>query len=1165
LLQQADDAATAAGEGYKQALKSAEEVHGAYRLRDRSWALAPYLAKWLFHRLNSPTPAQLQELDELIVATHELGVELEASSKSGQWTAKLSAACQRVRDRLSTLETAYQQECSDLWLRAGQDKDAWRRILVVLSVPLATGETRVGLWNKYRRIAAALEPKSPGSTAGGSPETPSRAATPEYLERILQWQERFWDEHPALGLLNRAYLSLDVAQANEGPTRQSFPRKLKAEEIQTLTAAQRQGLVYQQGEEVRRLLDFSGNHQAEAANPWRRPVAALADYLSAQTSQKLQEKPSQPAAVVRIGLSKADRALRTAAALMDLDQAPWDDRNPDPLRQLRRLDCHEAMLWQAHRALEDFWGPRPGVPGGMPYFEIVARDYLRSARALCPKATALRYADLDLAALLEARSKAVADGIRLQPKDLEIDQDQGAAPLEIAAAMRPELPRGEAAFSILGPDLIPLISQERLGKPDLRRLDLPVPGGEKATLQRWIGQANLAGESGRLEAAAFYRGNLWTADFGWLRSNAGISIAYQPPDYPDPRITVHGTSTQQYTIMFILDYSDSMLEKMPLSLESTGAGVEMTRRYVVARRALNEILGRLAERGDRYNVGVMVYGHRVGWGVNSAGQNTVQVWDPVETPHVKKTIRDPASPGLSVDLPPGMPRNPSNDVEVIQPPVRFSRILWENVRQKLERLEPIGETPLYYAIQQAALQLRQLSQTSQCHIVVVTDGVNERFGEIEGTVTPVFAQDVDRDLRPPGMPPIRLDVVGFHLTETDFLKELLGRHYQGADLQSRLRDLEAGRYKAEEFQNEAQQFRNKRAELVNLARTTGGDFYSAGDLGQLVRVLEQSLRLSMFQVRRVADGQVVTPEPLALEEMAVIAQGKNRKIDYRVEMLDRRHPASALVTLEGGEALELWLSEDQDRLEHHRYDVALRDRRESVPDPADPSAAFFIGAHLPWWDDRAAVFDVSIQNSDPARFSPRPAETWVEVRPVSPKGSEETPEYIFYDRAFVAGKPVPLVECKAPQWPPEARKAEIQVWFKLAKTRPDQSGYVDDLVGRGDFRVEGELDVTLRVSKEPGENGRPCRLVVIERHAPGKTDLGQLKVEADPPPKSVAHRFNPKTAIVRHDFFYEGASYENLGGYTLEFTRRESLLRGAVALEKPLTVALPPTSDTARP
>ncbi len=267
------------------------------------------------------------------------------------------------------------------------------------------------------------------------------------------------------------------------------------------------------------------------------------------------------------------------------------------------------------------------------------------------------------------------------------------------------------------------------------------------------------------------------------------------------------------------------------------------------------------------------------------------------------------------------------------------------------------------------------------------------------------------------------------------------------------------------------------------------------------------------------------------------------------------------MAVEGGEALELFVArngeEGKYRLIHHRYSKGLRDAIDKVPAPGDErNRLFFLGAHLPEWKSAAVKFFVSVQNSDAEQFSPRPQEAWIEVRPVGTVASGGVKEYVFYDVTFLPDCPVPVLTCLAPNWPASIKEAEIRLWCKLQRTPPDRTFRV------GDFR-SGKLDlaaapgVSFEMNSVAGQRpGDPFRVIVVERHPPGG-DLYSVKVEMQPPPERVIHRYNVSTGVIRHTFFYENAARSEVDDYRLLLTARKKLVAGAIAAPRPLRVTVP--------
>jgi hypothetical protein len=242
---------------------------------------------------------------------------------------------------------------------------------------------------------------------------------------------------------------------------------------------------------------------------------------------------------------------------------------------------------------------------------------------------------------------------------------------------------------------------------------------------------------------------------------------------------------------------------------------------------------------------------------------------------------------------------------------------------------------------------------------------------------------------------------------------------------------------------------------------------------------------------------------------------------------------------------------------YHRYAKGLRDAVDKIPAPDDPqNRLFYIAAHLPEWKGTAARFFVSVQNDDAEQFSPRPQEAWIEVRPVGPIGPDVVKQYVFYDMEFLPDCPVPVLTCLTPNWPETAKEAEIRVWCKLHKTPPDRTLTVGDF--RSDRPVLAEAPgTTFELDTAGGQrSGDPFRVIVVERHAAG-SDMYSVKVEMQPPPERVVHRYNVSTGVIRHTFYYENAAQSEVDKYRVLLSTRRKLLEGAIALPRPLRVTVP--------
>lgn len=1071
------------GGAYRAAVEQAQLLADTLRLRDQAWAETPYLAEWLCARLRSGTLSE-SELRELITGTQQLGVELEEALETGRWSTQVTNTRQLVDSRLRALQQAFGKECSDLQT-AGEDRQTLRAIGLTLASPLVTGTQRNELREKYLRIARQrIGPDSPAHAVGLTQETndaaaeSAAAAESNYLARL-----QVWTTHPAVWLLSRTKLDRREGAEPVAPGAATAAAAPAGETAELATLRQLKTLAAQ-GEEVRKSLQ---SLPAEAEKRLAETVKLLA----------AAGPDGESAVATRAGRSQADRLVRAAAPL--LGREPWSDPDTDPVHLLRDLDRYYLLLWHSQRTLDDFYGPAPGQE--QPYFLVAARELLRAARELCPQAARPALGKLDLTTLLADREKAAKNGLQPQPSDLSLIPDELLSKHQLSVKLAENLPLGEAAVYLQASSnrVLPL----RFGtQPAATRLSVPVDEDAVVRLEYLVANNEQLADVKQMHTLAFYRGHLYRAPFAVERASSGISLVYTPPPYREPVVTAYGQVQQKTSIMFVLDCSGSMVELIKLD------NVRKASRLKVARETLASILQRLAASDKPYEVGVMLYGRRVGWNP-AAGKNDEIV------------IRDPNNPERFIPRPPAVNLHPSSDVEIILRVGPFTQVKRREVNRELDALLPMGETPLYLSIIRALESFPAEAAAGRRHVVVITDGFNEQSsGGPEGAMK--FRKDVEDALGRASNQGVHLDIVGFNLTPRN--------------------------------DGEAKSLRD----LQELTAATGGAFYSVQDPTELLKALEKSLGLLRYVVRAAATKQPLTPQPLELGVPCRIPQPAGRRQSYTVEVQDPDRPTDAVIVVEGGESLELYLVDPtrigKRRLVHRRFDIDLRASRAAIADPNEPDRRCFVGGHLPEWQGSALRFRTSLQNDDADQLSPRPAEAWLEIKPVLPGQPPTALSYVFYDLDLEPDRPVPVLSCLAPNWPVEAKQAEIRLWSKLSKTKADLDVRVAELPKR-DLRVEATPDVTLETEVKRGANPDDAlQLNVLERHPMGG-DLYSLKVELLPAPGRVTHRFNPDAGTVRHTFLLPAK--DSGDSYRLCFTARKRLVDKAIALPEPLIVTVP--------
>lgn len=1166
----------AAGEGsrggyYGEALRRAETLAEALALRDRALAEIPYLAQWLMGRLVPDRVDRLKQLHQLITDVKELSRELEAALASGERDAPapLSPAIVRLQTGIRKsldegLAGDFRKTCFDL-RSAGNHWQTFQEVGVVLGVPLLTGNDR-----RFLRETKYLEIASHGAVAGIKTEAaPRRVAAyqagtegSDFLVRLTDPQK---PEHPALVLLERESL-----RGSKLPAAAEAAKPPAASSDETTVAGQRIRLLAAKGHQVRQRLAELPQH----ASRWMEETAA-----------HLRQKEAVSASEVREGYSRADRAVRAAAALWDFEpqRGPWP-AGQDPTHRLARLDLHYLLAWQARRAADDFYGPRPGSDEP-PFFELAATGYLRAAERLYPEPTVREPLPVQRRLLAERRQAAVAP-FQLRAEDVDLDPYQSASRLVFAAAhCDPLLPPGTGALFVEPPrsdaarGVVPLAPDPQ-DKPAVRRvgveLGLQTGGarpstGDPVSLRFtpeppfWMRYESplLARAQERpieLQVRVMYRGHVRSWPFLVRPPAAGLLVASDSNPYPPPTVQVHGQAAQDTSVVFIFDCSGSMSEPTPVFADKKE---EVKPRFDVARDSFKVVLRNLANYPNSpYQVAVFVYGHRRGWGEDD---KTIVMWDPQNPGQRKPAPQDGLRPGNDVELLWDMrPLTPANVGEL---------------ERKLDSLRCLGETPLYLAIREAARLVKEKDSRSGRRIIAITDGINEQSSDQVDLI------ELLRLLDQPDYRDVELDILGFSLRDDDLRRMA----------QSRAAAFEKSH--PGQFQPAYEELWRKlylgREELRRLSGGRGrarGGFFEVQDRSTLLSRLEEMLRPRQYEILAARNQERVgvfelkggrnLNQPIDLNVPVGVRHPTTSSAPYVIRLVQDPQ-VQAAVELEGGEGLELRLSDDGRRLEHIPFKGEERARAEVV-DPSDPRRRVLVRAHLPVRTQRevpgpakphsvsAVQFFLSIENAEPTRFSPRPAEAWVQIQPLrrDPPAEKGTPvgePYVFFDLRFRAGDPVPVLVCEALSWPDTANQAQIQLWCKFQRTASDPRGElsVERFLRDNTLQLASLPEMTFRIKEEPDPK-RQFHIVKIlvedSRRGPPRA-----KIELSPPPRRVAHQYFGTSGRSDHSFFYPVEDAGRVGAYTVRITPLERLADQAVTLDKPFVIQVPEKEIAAVP
>ncbi len=725
-----------------------------------------------------------------------------------------------------------------------------------------------------------------------------------------------------------------------------------------------------------------------------------------------------------------------------------------PIEVVWRDAVHHLLLGQARRQLDGFYGTpfsSPGISPRRPLFDLACDQCVEVVALIGPPS---REIQRDLVTLrkdqtllqLASRSGIVTD---VDTSRLPLDGED----LMIDVTLRPGKgsPTSSDALPPGRPSVWAQTERSELAS-DIGSFDFPIqqPQAFQLRATTW---------SPRLTALAMLRGNEFGQPFVVNRLG-GTWVDYRPHRHDVSTITLSGQRRKRASIVFVLDCSRSMESPLPAESSSQAGPSRMD----LAKSALATMLDELSQQ-DGARVGVVFFGHRVAW-----------------------TRSDPPrislSPGASVDIPEGL--MPSEDVELILPLGRFDS---GRVLQRLDSVQPWGQTPLYRSLIEAIRAFENDDPDTERQIVVITDGQDYQF-------TPSRS-----DIRQPRKT-TQNEVLGL-AQENSVPIFLLGF------------GLPDGERAAAE------------ATFQTIASATGGEAISIDDGAELLRRLRERLAPGTFTVGDTATvsgdrtltatlNGTVTVDPRQLDEGNVLLVFES---------------AAQKITLEGGEALQIALSPDGRSFLPIPFQWQFPQTADLVNFDSGRQTAYRVRAHRPQRIADAVWFPISIQSTIDA-VTVRPRETWTCVTPMIAGVEDLTHRYWFYDTNFEPDQPVPLLNWEADQWPTAATAARITFWCKFDATPPKAvfplSEVVDSARDFVDRRLPDFPSVRMQVSvTDGGAEAGQFVVRVILRHEAGSNDLVPLRVSFESPeairPTRVRHQFDPTNRLSSHSFFFDAS------------------------------------------
>jgi Caspase domain len=1067
-------------------------IESALRLRDQGFAEIGFLANWIcypettFDNLGQwsktgleagssgsevvflgntqdiDTPffreeLAIQELQRLIGSLHELSEVLSAVSENGdgkrQQLDGLVLAIQRDFDSLKGLVRDHIQRANR---NSMQPADVVREVDALLKVPFITAEERVSLrklfWEKLRENVADVANKSLADESSSASlrnrlnnrrlsEKPmgdnSAARQSRFADRL-----RNWGPHP-LGelLLLKGGLSIEAMSTQADTKANDKERELTAIDVGNT--------------KLRRCFQ-----SMQLFGPGR-----IEDWCQSSGVRQTFETESN-------GWSKLSFAEQYERAIASLCPIQFESNSTS---MFRRLAFKDLLLWYANRTIDDFYADamNDSIASSIAesYFERSVKQVLEYASPIQGDASNMVESARATRERIQTLGPIARNGIRTAVKLGPPGPDADKVKYEV--------------------NVMPTVSSKVAGKP----WKLPIPEGlgtllvrnvRGITPERRVGVSMPVNDEtaykltsrqieGPLtnEAVLVYRGHEFRAA---MSVGQGIVVDFKPNHLDRAEVVLFGETKRQASIVFVLDCSWSMGEEIPVE----AIAMKSQSKLELAKESVLRMVTQLASRPDA-RLGVRLFGHRLGWSRPTDAKTG-------STNGKTQILPQP-------NYPDAIPNDlvPSRDVEAILPLGRFSNEMVGGLANKLSKIVPWGQSPLYLSIIESLRDFDADDDSTAKSIVVITDGDNFQFnasGRPGGE--PAAITSIDAVYRAWGSNRVPLFVLGVGVSDAE---------------------------KA-----------SARKNLVELAERTNGKYYDIDNGSDLLRALSEQLSLGTFVVSKfdskpskastqVGEAKLNAPvelQPVFNEPYEVSFQSVSKSVQFQ-----------------GGESLELVLTEDGQDIVSKPYDRSSP--RAATLLRAGQNGRIIARVHRPSQRKNGVQFPISVQDPD-SHFTPRPSQIWVEVTPVVLGAETRQSTYHFYDANFEPKTPVPLVSWNASNWPAAATAADVRIWVKYDPTPNLQSIGVEQLkqnlqrYSEG-IAVNGVEGVKLSVNLMANRNDSAgLSLQVTESHSDRSKGVGSLRVgletEDSLVPARVTRHFEAANSMAVHTFEFDASNAE---------------------------------------
>ena len=368
----------------------------------------------------------------------------------------------------------------------------------------------------------------------------------------------------------------------------------------------------------------------------------------------------------------------------------------DAVNELLKFDSSSFIMWQLELVLDDFLGGATAI--NPPFFQQAAHNYLEYFDRFNLMDVELTLQNKQLQELLNQRVPAAQSGLKLNgTRSLVIDENVfGTFEIDLQPGPR-------AAFQAL-PDM----QGQLVIVEDIMPCTAPQSAEINAKLHSnyQIHQFELgpdltlhAKSAKQVQGLFQFRGHeIFTPLEVIMPAGQQADIYYPTSLHAD--VMVIDNQANPISVMIVLDCSQSMNANIPWESSEN----ELTK-FNAAMAATSQILKSLAKLPEA-RVGLVLYGHRVGWNTASPTQILRQT-------------------NYALPIPDAL--YPYEDYEIVLPFGRFGKSEEASLQKILQTVQPWGETPLYLSIQSALRDMNSKSLGGKQQIIVITDGINKQL------------------------------------------------------------------------------------------------------------------------------------------------------------------------------------------------------------------------------------------------------------------------------------------------------------------------------------------------------------------------------------------------------------------------------------------------------